>query len=137
MRLPVTERTWTVTIPLHRQYVLNANDRHSHWSQRSEPTKVLRQYGAMAARKGKIPRLEKAHIVAHVNYPPKARLRDVYNLYPTAKGLVDGMVDKRLGVGILPDDNDNHLIGPDMRRAEGTSGRPDWFTFTITVTEIE
>lgn len=124
-------RSYTVTVRLHRQYVLNSNDRHTHWSQRSGPTKVLRQFGEAAVWQNKIERMDKAHVLVHVEYPPRVRLRDVYNLYPTAKGLIDGMVAK----GMLPDDNDKHLIGPDMRPAENNSGRPDWFAFIFTITE--
>lgn len=44
---------------------------------------------------------------------PDARRRDCHNLYGyVVKPIVDGMVDARL----LPDDNDRHLIGPDVRR---------------------
>ncbi|WP_183092929.1 hypothetical protein [Nocardioides stalactiti] len=44
---------------------------------------------------------------------PDLRRRDVSNLYPyVAKPIVDGLVDAR----VIPDDNDHHLIGPDLRR---------------------
>lgn len=44
---------------------------------------------------------------------PDLRRRDVSNLYPyVAKPIVDGLVDARL----IPDDNDLHVIGPDLRR---------------------
>jgi crossover junction endodeoxyribonuclease RusA len=55
---------------------------------------------------------QKARIVVWVRFPDKRR-RDVSNLYPyVAKPLVDGLVDAR----VLPDDDDHHLIGPDLRR---------------------
>jgi hypothetical protein len=44
---------------------------------------------------------------------PDLRRRDAHNLYSyVIKPLVDGMVDARL----LPDDDDRHLVGPDVRR---------------------
>lgn len=44
---------------------------------------------------------------------PDLRRRDVGNLYPyVAKPLVDGLVDAR----VIPDDDDRHCIGPDLRR---------------------
>lgn len=44
---------------------------------------------------------------------PDRRRRDVGNLYPyVAKPLVDGLVDAQ----VIPDDDDRHLIGPDLRR---------------------
>ena len=36
---------------------------------------------------------------------------DAGNLYPTAKAIVDGLVD----AGVLPDDNNDWVTGPDMR----------------------
>ena len=44
---------------------------------------------------------------------PDQRRRDCHNLYGfVIKPLVDGCVDGRL----LPDDDDRHLVGPDVRR---------------------
>lgn len=55
---------------------------------------------------------QRARIVITVRFPDKRR-RDVSNLYPyVAKPLVDGLVDAR----VLPDDDDLHVIGPDLRR---------------------
>lgn len=54
----------------------------------------------------------RARIVITFRFPDLRR-RDVSNLYPfVAKPLVDGLVDAR----VLPDDDDRHLIGPDLRR---------------------
>ena len=38
------------------------------------------------------------------------------NGYPTIKALIDGMTD----AGVWPDDDSEHVIGPDMRRATET-----------------
>jgi hypothetical protein len=55
---------------------------------------------------------QRARIVITVRFPDLRR-RDVSNLYPyVAKPLVDGLVDAR----VLPDDDDLHLVGPDLRR---------------------
>jgi hypothetical protein len=55
---------------------------------------------------------QRARIVVTVRFPDKRR-RDVTNLYPyVAKPIVDGLIDAR----VLPDDDDSHVIGPDMRR---------------------
>jgi hypothetical protein len=55
---------------------------------------------------------QRARIVVTVRFPDLRR-RDVSNLYPyVAKPIVDGLIDAR----VLPDDDDHHLIGPDMRR---------------------
>jgi hypothetical protein len=51
-------------------------------------------------------------IVVTVRFPDLRR-RDVSNLYPyVAKPIVDGLVDAR----VIADDDDRHVIGPDLRR---------------------
>jgi hypothetical protein len=56
---------------------------------------------------------DRAHITVTFRFPNLIR-RDVLNLYPyVVKPLIDGMVTD---AGMLPDDDDLHLIGPDLRR---------------------
>jgi Holliday junction resolvase RusA-like endonuclease len=50
-------------------------------------------------------------ITATVHIADKRR-REVSNLFPTFKACIDGFVD----AGILADDSDAHVIGPDPRR---------------------
>lgn len=69
----------------------------------------------------------RAHIVVWIRFPNNVR-RDVGNYYPTAKALVDGLVDANL----LADDNDQFLIGPDMRRTY-PNGDP---LVTLTIREL-
>lgn len=55
---------------------------------------------------------QRIRVVAYVRFPDLRR-RDVGNLYPyVAKPIVDGLVDAR----VIPDDDDHHCIGPDLRR---------------------
>jgi crossover junction endodeoxyribonuclease RusA len=70
------------------------------------------------------------HIVVSIRFPNNIR-RDVGNYYPTAKAIVDGLVD----AGVLPDDDDKHVVGPDNRR-EYPNG-PARVTVTITPLEDE
>jgi hypothetical protein len=103
-----TGRWWTVTLdpglPL-----LNAN-RRIHHHRRADITRALREAGEKAARDDGVPALHRAHIYG-IYCPRDRRRRDVGNLYPTFKAAIDGLVD----AGVLPDDDDTHLIGPDMR----------------------
>lgn len=58
---------------------------------------------------------QRVRIVVTVRFPDLRR-RDVSNLYPyVAKPIVDGLVDAR----VIADDDDLHVIGPDMRRDPG------------------
>lgn len=55
---------------------------------------------------------QRIRIQLEVRFPTNRR-RDVGNLYPyVAKPIVDGLVDARLVI----DDDDFHVIGPDLRR---------------------
>lgn len=89
--------------------LLNSN-RRVHWRVRAARTRAIRMTANACARRARVPRLDRAHIVAEYR-PPDRRRRDVANLYPSFKAAVDGLVDAR----VLPDDSDAHLVGPDMR----------------------
>lgn len=87
--------------------ILNANDR-IHWAKRSAMTKMLRTEARLHALD--LPSMERAHLTVAVGWPDKRR-RDVHNIFSTVKACVDGFVD----AGLLPDDSDAHLTGPDLR----------------------
>lgn len=104
----MSARTWTVQLP-PRLALLNSNHR-IHYRTRADRTRAIRMTANACARRVRVPRLERAQIVAEYR-PPDRRRRDVHNLYPSAKAAVDGLVD----AGVLPDDSDRYLVGPDMR----------------------
>lgn len=56
---------------------------------------------------------EPVHITATI-HKTRAGRWDAGNLYPTAKALVDGIVD----AGVIRDDSNEYVIGPDMRAGE-------------------
>lgn len=125
----------TVTIAVHfdRAEVLSLNERGRDFARRARMTQAIRRRGAMAWRLAGSPQMDAAHCVCRVDYPDK-RARDVHNLLGTTKPLIDGMVHPYVGVrGLLPDDSDDYLIGPDMRRGGGVvAGR---YVFTLTFEE--
>ena len=53
------------------------------------------------------------HIVCTI-HKTRAGRWDAGNLYPTAKAIVDGLVD----AGVIPDDSNEWVTGPDMRAGE-------------------
>lgn len=57
--------------------------------------------------------LEPVHITVTI-HKTRAGRWDVGNLYPTAKAIVDGLVD----AGVIPDDSNEWVTGPDMRAGE-------------------
>ena len=109
--------TRTVTIPVDlKAEALSANGRE-HWSVRKARTKALRDKARMLTCAAHIPLMNRAHLTVTVTWPDRRR-RDVANLSPTIKALIDGMVSDAL---LLPDDDDAHLIGPDLRVAQHVS----------------
>lgn len=103
-------RQWTITMPAGTK-LLNSNDRSGHWGRRQRITDELRWGAGWLAKAQGIPRLERAHVEG-VYEPPDLRKRDPANLYPSFKACIDGIVTD---AGILPDDDAEHLDGPDMR----------------------
>jgi len=83
--------------------------------QRVEQVRLWRTAGWAAARlDDTVPRdkpLGFTRIIATVHIANNLR-RDVSNYFPTFKACIDGFVD----AGILDDDSDAHVIGPDPRR---------------------
>lgn len=119
--------TWTVTVASELP-MLNLNQR-MHWAKKAQLTKHWRALASTNAMAANLPtNLGRVHIVAHV-IKPTNRQYDVHNLMPTLKACVDGLVTD---YGLLPDDTNQHLIGPDLRQG----GKGD-AAIIITITEIE
>lgn len=107
---------------------INANDRLHHHA-KAKLTKAWRELvpEAIWVNPRCKPKHQRARVKVSIRFPTNHR-RDVGNLYPTAKAILDGLVD----AGVLPDDNDKHVIGPDMRR-EYPNGPS---RVTVTITEV-
>lgn len=99
----------TLHFELPHALILTANQR-LHWAQKARTTISLRDIGRVTARYPQLVPYRRAHLTVRVGWPDKRR-RDVANIAPTIKALVDGIVD----AGLLPDDDDRHLVGPDLR----------------------
>ncbi|MER7206372.1 hypothetical protein ABT340_04835 [Streptosporangium sp. NPDC000239] len=101
-------RTWTITLPAGLP-LLNANGRLHH-APRARLTAAIRAAGKHATEAAGVPALSRAHVFG-ILHPATRGRRDPANWYPSFKAFVDGLVD----AGVLPDDDDTHLVGPDMR----------------------
>lgn len=102
-RIPVTKEQW-------KAQHLNANQR-LHFQARNKKTQWWRALAAVRCRNARIPGLDRAHIEIWYRFPDNIK-REVANLQPTSKAIVDGLVD----AGLLPDDKDEWCVGPDNRR---------------------
>lgn len=118
--------TATIEFAVPTARILNANQR-SHWARKAELTRFLRTEASLHAHG--IPPMERAHLTVHVGWPDKRR-RDAMNLHPTVKACVDGFVD----AGLLLDDDDSRLTGPDLRPF--VAGRKGYVVLTFCFEEI-
>lgn len=102
----------TLFIPKHTAGWISSNHRE-HWAVRARKTKLWRNLGYFTARQHKLAHYEKVRIVAYI-HKTTARRYDAHNLTPTMKAIIDGLVQANL----IDDDNNKHLVGPDMRAGE-------------------
>lgn len=109
--------TVTLTIPAPDQWI-NANDR-SHRFAAARLTKAWRAAACVAAKDAGLPTFERqVHITASV-HKIHGRQYDAANWAPTAKAAVDGLRD----AGVLLEDSNKYVVGPDMRAGERATGR--------------
>lgn len=107
-----------------RSPFLNANDR-DHWRTTQPITKAWKANARTAAEAAQLPTgLTKVRIDGLVIKPRGGRY-DAMNFYPTAKAIVDGLVE----YGLLPDDSNQYLEGPFL--TDGGKG-PAALVITIT-----
>lgn len=106
---------------------INANGRLHHHA-KAKLTKTWRQAAesAVDALGTHRPIYQAAHIVISYRFPTNHR-REVSNLQLTSKAIVDGLVD----AGVIPDDSDEYVTGPDNRRIR-PNGTP---LVVVTITE--
>ena len=98
--------------PLLVHKLINANHR-THWRAKAEKTRFWRHLAAEQFR-GVPPVTGMVRVEVLISWPDQRR-RDTTNWAPTGKACLDGVVD----AGVMPDDSDRYVIGPDMRRGYG------------------
>lgn len=108
-------RTWTLEMPAGQE-LLTSNQRLNRYKQ-ARIVKQLRSDAYYMAKYAKVPHLQRAHVICVYQPPPTRGVKDVGNLAPSAKALVDGAI---CDAKVLPDDSDAYMTGPDMRRSTTT-----------------
>lgn len=100
-----------------------------HWRVKARRVKAWRA-AAYHAALSLTDQYQRAHVTMTVHKKNRARF-DVGNLQPTAKAVLDGLVDAHL----FPDDDNAHVVGPDLRAGDPVT-RSDTPHLTITIEEI-
>jgi crossover junction endodeoxyribonuclease RusA len=108
--------TLTLTIPAPCDWI-NSNQRLNTYVEAGR-VKSWRKAGEIAAdaayEQGAWETFECAVRIVCTVHKTRAGRWDAGNLYPTAKAIVDGLVD----AGVIPDDSNEWVTGPDMRAGE-------------------
>ncbi len=98
--------------------LLNANDR-AHWAAQNRLIRHWKWVTISAAARIE-PVQGRVHIVATLHMPTR-RSYDAGNYYPTLKACVDALVAP---LRILVDDDNTHVIGPDLRAGDTDPKHP-------------
>ncbi len=88
---------------------LTSNQRGG-WQRYHRLIRDWRRLARYAAVGGRVPPLGAAHVFVELRFRDKRR-RDPANWAPTAKAIVDGLVD----ADVIKDDSSDYLVGPDLR----------------------
>lgn len=118
------------TVTLHPSLILNANSR-LHWRKQAEIKQALVQFGRLQLARKMSEVQDRVTVTFHFTFPTKRR-RDRANLHPTAKSLLDGIVK----AGVLADDSDEFIDGPDIVITGETSGNPRHVHVTVVIEDV-
>ena len=102
-----------LTIPAPCDWI-NANER-LHWAEKARRTRAWRDaaHRAVLAQWMGLTFTAQVRIVVTI-HKPRAGRYDATNWAPTGRALIDGLVDS----GLLEDDDNTRVVGPDMRAGE-------------------
>jgi hypothetical protein len=121
----VTRTVW-FDVPDPGVGFLNLNHR-GHWRTKARGAKAWRSATRESAFAFAVSPFQRAHVT--ITFHKNNRLKyDVGNLMPTAKPVVDGLVD----AGVFPDDDNRHITGPDLRPGDPVPrGATPYLTITV------
>lgn len=128
-----SEYTFTLDCPDQVRGVKNGllslnEERRLHHMHTAQIIKYWRKETADAVKPLGWPRLNRAHVLVRVHKTTN-RKYDAANLYPVAKAIGDGCTD----AGLWVDDDNAHVLGPDIRAGE----KADTARVVVTITELE
>ena len=102
-----------VVIPAPCSFV--SSNQRLHWAVKHRLMRAWKDAATWQARRHHVPAFaEPVHITATVHRDHNRGRWDVGNLADTAKAAIDGLV----AAGVLVDDSNRYVVGPDMRAGE-------------------
>lgn len=101
--------SYRIVVPRIGKRWIQANERTT-WHVKARKTRQWRDVTAWRCRKLGYSFYGGAHVLCELRFSTNRR-RDPANWAPTAKAVMDGLVD----AGVFPDDNHRYVTGPDMR----------------------
>lgn len=142
---------WTLEIPAPADWITSNDLTKMNRYRRASLVKAWRAATVNYAVQARLPQgLDRVKIAALARFWGRPPVRDTMNLWPTFKAVVDGLgrTSKRTvkgithispGYGLIPDDNNKHLIGTSLdmgpslgaEKLYGASG-----ILTLTITQI-
>lgn len=118
------------TVKLHVSQILNANDR-LHWRKEAAMKATLVRFGQLVLARQVKPVREKVRVTFEFRFPVKRR-RDRSNLHATVKPVLDGIVK----AGVIVDDSDLFIDGPDIVVSDELSGLPGFVLVKVIIQDV-
>lgn len=120
------------SVRLHPSLILSANAR-LHWAKKAEVTKTLVQFGRLQLGRGMEEVQERVNVTFEFRFQTnKHKPKDRANLHPTVKALLDGIVR----AGVLYDDSDLFIDGPDIVISDELSGSPQYVIVKVVLEDV-
>lgn len=126
----------TITVKIPNIYWFSQNSR-GHWAVKKRCTDAAYNRAYVIGRAEKnvrglpTPVFRKCHVTAYIAYPPNARRYDPGNAATMTKPMIDALTE----AGYWADDDSEHLIGPDFRKADHKAEK-GWHEIILELEEV-
>lgn len=118
----------TLVIPMAAEWI--SSNAREHWAPRNRKTRAWRSASMLVARSSGVTFDVPVDLEVVVHKRRTAGRWDPHNLMPTAKAVIDGLVD----AGLLEDDDTKHIRSTSIRAGAADRLRPG---MTITIRPVQ
>lgn len=123
-----------IEIRVPKNLWISENGAHGDWRVVARKARSLKYMGFLNARHYVVTHhahFERCHVTAEILYPPHAHRADPTNANRVTKHLIDGFTQ----AGLWPDDDSEHVIGPDHRRSV-RKAQTGWHVVVFHIEEV-